>query len=236
MNVLIVHAHQEPKSFNGAMTDVAVKALTEAGHAVVVSDLYASGFVPVAGRHDFVAVHDPDYFKYQAEQRASWQDAGYDGFAGPVATEMRRVADCDLMIWQFPLWWFGLPAILKGWVDRVMAVGFSYGGGRWFETAPLVGRRAILSLTTGGRADRFGPDRLMGDLMAHLRPIHMGILNFCGFDVLEPFVAYAAASVDDAQRKHYLDDWARRLPGLFDETPLPFHRVSDFADPEHRDQ
>ena len=58
MNVLIVYAHEEPKSFNGAMRDTAVRVLQELGHTVEVSDLYAMQFNPVGGKHDFRALAD----------------------------------------------------------------------------------------------------------------------------------------------------------------------------------
>ncbi len=62
MHALIVYAHPEPTSFTAALKDTAVDALRGAGHTVDVSDLYAEGFNPVAGRHDFVAAFDPNRF------------------------------------------------------------------------------------------------------------------------------------------------------------------------------
>ena len=59
MNALVVYAHPEPTSFTGALKDVSVRALRGAGHAVELSDLHAEGFNPVAGRHDFTTVADP---------------------------------------------------------------------------------------------------------------------------------------------------------------------------------
>lgn len=62
MKVLVVHAHPEPPSFTAALKDREVDTLVRAGHDVVVSDLYAEGFAPVAGRHDFVTVADEQRF------------------------------------------------------------------------------------------------------------------------------------------------------------------------------
>ena len=64
MNALIVYAHEEPKSFNGALKDVAVRVLRDAGHTVEVSDLVAMNFNPVGGSHDFTKLSDPNFFKY----------------------------------------------------------------------------------------------------------------------------------------------------------------------------
>jgi NAD(P)H dehydrogenase (quinone) len=120
MNVLLVLAHPERRSFNGAMFDAAQAELQAAGHAVVTSDLYRMGFDPVSSRRNFVTVKDADYLKLQAEE--AWASE-VGGFAADVDAEIAKVESADLMIWQFPLWWFGMPAILKGWVDRVFAMG-----------------------------------------------------------------------------------------------------------------
>ncbi len=59
MNTLIVYAHEEPQSFNAALKDRAVTVLTDAGHTVEVSDLYAMNFDPVGGKRDFTELADP---------------------------------------------------------------------------------------------------------------------------------------------------------------------------------
>jgi NAD(P)H dehydrogenase (quinone) len=128
MRIFIVHAHPEPKSFNGAMTETAAVSLKTAGHEVIVSDLYAMRFNPVSDRQNFITIHNPDYFRQQTEEAHA---AMHDGFAPDVQQEMDKLFWCDALILQFPLWWFGLPAILKGWVDRVFASGGRiYGGGK----------------------------------------------------------------------------------------------------------
>ena len=218
MNVLIVHAHPEPRSFNGAMTQAAVAVLREAGHQVEVSDLYAMRFHAASDRSSFLAAKDPDYFKPQLEENFA-VEAG--GFAPDLEAEMRKLADCDLLIFQFPLWWFGLPAILKGWVDRVFAQGRFYGGGRVYETGVMRGRRAMLSFTTGGDADRYTEDGPHGDVMTLLRPIQRGMLYFIGFDVLQPQIGWQASRCTDAERAAMLNAWRVRLARIFKEPPLP---------------
>src|SRR5690349_21177414 len=129
MQVLIVHAHPEPQSFNAALTAAATEALRDAGHAVTVSDLYADGFDPVAGRHDFLETANSERFHYQTEQANA---AAHRSFAPDLAREQARVLAADLLILQFPLWWGAPPAILKGWLDRVLAYGIAYVDGRRF--------------------------------------------------------------------------------------------------------
>jgi len=231
MKVLLVHAHQEAKSFCSALQATAVEALRAAGHEIVVSDLYRDGFKPEADRRDFPQVADAEYFKYQNEERQAWEQARFDGFAADIAREQRRLQWCQVLILNFPLYWFSVPAILKGWIDRVLSVGFAYGGGKWFETAPLYGRRALLSFTCGDVSDYKEVDRLFGSLEACLQPLHRGMLMFCGFEVLEPNICWAPASVAPERRADYLAAWRRRLPGLMQEAPLPFVRAADFAKP-----
>ena len=146
-NVLIVHAHPEKTSFSAALAGSAGMALAADGHEVVLSDLYAEGFDPAAGRHDFLTVADPRRFHYQSEQARA---ASEGAFCDEIAREQARVAAADLLILAFPLWWGAPPAILKGWFERVLAYGFAYVDGARFDTGLFRGRRALLSVTTGG--------------------------------------------------------------------------------------
>ena len=147
MKAFIVLAHPEPKSFNAAMFRTAVDVLVRAGHEVKTSDLCAMQFDPVSGRHNFTTIKDPNYLKLQMEEMYASEAKG---FAGDIENEIRKIEWCELMIWQFPLWWFGLPGILKGWVDRVFAMGRTYGGRKMYGAGVFGGKRALLSLTTGG--------------------------------------------------------------------------------------
>ncbi len=216
MKVLIVFAHPERKSFNGAMIDAAVAALEAAGHTVVVSDLYRMGFDPVSSRTNFTSVKDPDYLKPQIEEMYA---AEVGGFSPEVEAEIEKVEACDLMIFQFPLWWFGLPAILKGWVDRVMAMGRTYGGGRFYATGPFKGKKALLSVTIGGPPENYLKGGFNGDITAILRPIHRGILQFLGFEVLAPELHHGPARATPEQRAAWLAAWQARLATIGAEGP-----------------
>ena len=221
MNVFLVLAHPERRSFNGAMFDTAVETLSAAGHAVVTSDLYGMGFDPVSSRRNFTSVKDADYLKLQNEEVYATETGG---FAQEIETEIAKVEAADLMIWQFPLWWFGLPAILKGWVDRVFAMGRTYGGGHIYETGRFSGKRALQSLTTGGPEAAYRPDGFNGDLDAILKPIQRGMLNFTGFSVLAPQVTYGPVRVSDTQRATWLAAWDRRLSTIESELPIDVGR------------
>nr|HET7859148.1 NAD(P)H-dependent oxidoreductase [Caldimonas sp.] len=218
MRVFIVHAHHEPESFNGALTREARAAVAATGDEVVVSDLYAMGFDPVSDRRNFTTVHEPRRLKQQDEEAHA---SAHGGYVAELQAEMDKLAWCDALVLQFPLWWLGLPAILKGWVDRVFAVGRAYGGGRYFSRGVFAGKRAMCSLTVGGPAEAYSPIGAYGPLGPILYPIHHGILGFAGFDVVEPFVVHAPARMSDAARAACLADYRRRIVGLASAPLLP---------------
>jgi NAD(P)H dehydrogenase (quinone) len=222
MKVLVVLAHPEPLSFNAALAAEAVTTLREAGHEVAFSDLCRKGFQPVSDRRNFRSLADPSYFKQQIEERHATE---LDAFAADIDAEWALLEGCDLLIWQFPLWWFGLPAILKGWVDKVFAFERVYGGNRGiYETGYFRGRRALLSLTTGGPPSAYATDGFNGDLDAVLRPIQRGMLRFVGFDVLSPNVVHQPARLDAALRIEALEAWRERLLAIESEAPIDVGR------------
>lgn len=225
MRHFIVHAHHEPASFNGALTRAATVALTAAGHEVVVSDLYAMGFDPVSDRHNFRTVKDPHVLKQQDEE--SWASA-HNGYAVDLQEEMDKLLWCDVLILQFPLWWLGLPAILKGWVDRVFAVGRAYGGGRYFSRGILAPRRAMCSVTVAGSADAYSGIGAYGPLDAILSPIQHGILGFVGFSVVAPYVVHAPARMAPEEREKCLRAYEGRLAGITAAPVLPLLDMAQY--------
>lgn len=208
MNILILYAHPEPTSFCGALKDAAVETLAAAGHGVTVSDLYGEGFDPVAGRHDFAGAADPVRFHYQNEQMHAAKTAT---FAPDIAREQARFAAADLVIVIFPLWWSGMPAIVKGWFDRVLAFGFAYVDGARFETGFFPQKSGIVCVTTGGTPQRFSPDGVYGPIESVLAPVNRSVFGYLGMKALDPFVAYAAPRVSEEERIAYLRDWRARL-------------------------
>ncbi len=103
MHILIVYAHHEPQSFNGALKDRAVSTLQQQGHQVKVSDLYAMNFQAIATHDDFLAQERSDFLKYQAEQIHA---TATRSFAEDIREEQAKLSWADLIIFQFPLWWF----------------------------------------------------------------------------------------------------------------------------------
>jgi NAD(P)H dehydrogenase (quinone) len=217
MHTLLVYAHPETTSFTGAMKDVAADTLRTAGHSVEVSDLYAEGFNPVAGRHDFLEVCDARRFHYQTEQDHAHRT---ESFAPDLVREQQRFLKAQLVIWLYPIWWGGVPAILKGWFDRVLAYGFAYSDGRRYDSGFFHDKRGMLCLSTGGTEARFSQTGVYGTIDQVLWPVQRLMVEYMGIEALPPFVAYGAPRVDQAAREAYLDAWRRRLLQVAESTKV----------------
>lgn len=227
LRVLIVSAHPEPHSFHSAMRSVAVAELQAQGCVVEVSDLYAMGFKASLDRADFPSSLDPDRLNVSLEQRHAWKQ---QALPPDIASELDRLLRSDLLLLMFPMWWFGLPAILKGWIDRVFVSGAVYGRTAVFEQGRLRGKRALVAVTTGAPPQAFGPDALNGDIGDILMPLHRGVLGFTGMTVLPPFVAHNVPYAGSLGRADILVRWRRYLGGLGDLVPLTMPRLADHPD------
>lgn len=223
---LIVWAHPEEQSFNGALVEAARRALEAQGHEVRVTDLYRSGFNAVASVIDFNARENPGRLVYDAEQAAA---AARGDLAPDIQAALDDVIWCDLLILQFPLWWFSVPAIMKGWIDRVMVKGIAYGGGRWYDRGGFAGRRALLSITTAAYPQMCGPEGINGSIDVILWPLHQGILRFVGFEALSPNIIWSATYVDDAERRTAMEHYVERLRRVATEIPEAAHGRSEFG-------
>lgn len=225
MNVLIVHAHPEPQSFTTSMMKTAVQDFTAAGHSVEVSDLYAMDWNPVASAADFGSRKNADYLVYALEQRFSYE-AGT--IAADIAAEIEKVKKADLIVFSFPLYWFSVPAILKGWIDRVLISGVCYGGLRFYDNGGLKGKKAMLAFTLGGREHMFGPGAIHGELDVMLRPVLRGTLAYVGLDVLPFFAAYHIPYLKPEAREKIMQDYRAHLASIPTLEPLRFPRMSEF--------
>ncbi|KAB0495017.1 NAD(P)H-dependent oxidoreductase [Pseudomonas vancouverensis] len=227
MKVLIVHAHPEPQSFTAALRDQAVATLQAQGHEVQVSDLYKMNWNPVASDVDFSSRENPDYLVYALEQRLGVKS---QSLAADIQGELDKLLWADLLILNFPVFWFSTPAMLKGWIDRVLVSGICYGGKRFYDQGGLAGKKALVTVTLGGREHMFGEGAIHGPLEDMLRPLLRGTLAYVGFDVLEPFVAWHVPYISDEARQQFLVDYGQRLQYLSDDQPLVFPKLSQFDD------
>lgn len=227
MNVLLVYAHPEPRSLNGSLRDFAVRHLEDAGHAVRVSDLYAMKWKAVLDADDSLDAPAGPRFDPSLDSGRAF-DTGRQ--SRDIALEQDKLRWADVLILQFPLWWFSMPAILKGWVERVYAYGFAYGVGEhsdrhWgdrYGQGTMAGKRVMLVVTAGGWESHYGPRGINGPIDDILFPINHGILYYPGFDVLPPFVVYRTGRVDEARFAVICRDLGRRLDDLRTTAPIPF--------------
>lgn len=212
MNVLIVYAHHEPTSFTAAMKNVAVQTMEAEGHAVTVSDLYGQGFSAVAQKWDFVTTSG-NHFNYMSEQKhaANLQMA----FSPDILGEIQKVQAADAVLIIAPLWWSSVPAILKGWFDRVLAMGVAWDTGKFYENGLMRGKQAMLVIAGGHPADYFkvsGRHQASPNQLLH--PINHGTLAFCGFNVHEPFMALNILGSSNEGREKALKDLEFRVKNM----------------------
>jgi NAD(P)H dehydrogenase (quinone) len=212
VNVLIVFAHPEPKSLNGAFKDVSVQTLKENGNQVKVSDLYGMGFKATLDREDFLNLENPDRFNPIAEQLHAAQT---DSFARDIKDEMKKLEWADLVIFQFPVWYGDMPAIMKGWLERVLASGFSSDmfQGKIYDKGLMNGKKAMLSFTTGGPEENYYREIPDKD-PANLLPVFTESLKFSGFEVLTPFVVFSAIMLSEKDAESYFEKYKKHLTQL----------------------
>ncbi|MFD6097799.1 NAD(P)H-dependent oxidoreductase [Nocardiopsis flavescens] len=226
---LWVHAHPRRGSLNDRLFRAGTEALSQE-YEVATSDLYAQGFDPVLGERDFgEPAGRPGNIAALAGQALAAGRAAPD-----VREEQAKLAAAELLVLQFPLWWYGPPAILKGWFDRVLTEGFAYGDldpelgvPRRYGDGGLVGRRALVVVTAGEDDRSIGSRGISGDIDSLLFPLTHGVLWYVGIDVLDLHVVHDAdglgAEGADRETGRLLD----RLKGIDAQTPQRFRRLSD---------
>ncbi|MBO9621555.1 MAG: NAD(P)H-dependent oxidoreductase [Sphingomonas sp.] len=227
MRVLIVYAHPEHRSLNGALKDVAVQTLEAQGHEVQVSDLYGQDWKSQVDRADFPALAPDARLVVGYASKLAFESGT---LTADVRAEIDKLLWADLLILQFPLWWYTMPAILKGWVDRVFAYGFAYGVGehsdkRWgdrFGEGTLAGKKAMLVVTAGGWEDHYSPTGVNGPIDDLLFPINHGILYYPGYEVLPPFVVYSTDRLKEGAFEPIAERLRARMATLGTTPPIPY--------------
>ncbi|MBD8045382.1 NAD(P)H-dependent oxidoreductase [Arthrobacter sp. Sa2BUA2] len=226
---LWVTAHPRAESLNGRLFREGVEALSTR-YGMATSDLYAQDFNPVLG--------DSDLGELAGVPGNLAQQAGESYAAGQlppeVQAEQAKLAAAELLILQFPLWWYGPPAILKGWFDRVLTDRFAYGDldpeldiPRRYGDGGLAGRRALIIVTAGEDERSIGPRGISGDLDTLLFPITHGVLWYTGIETLALHVVYDADTLDPARAEQEIKRLRERLDTLESETPRRFRSLRD---------
>lgn len=231
-HVLVVYAHPEPRSLNGALKDVAVGGLRALGHDVQVSDLYAMTWKSTLDAADFQDVEGGDRLHITAASRRAFEGGSQ---SADVVAEQRKLLWADAVVFQFPLWWSAPPAILKGWIDRVFGNGFGYGIGsydgpqraRRYGDGTLAGKRALVSVTGGGHARHYSKRGIKGGIAPDvLWPFMHGLLWYTGMDVLQPVTLFSAERVSEAEFATHAEMLRRRLTTLMTSPRIPYRAGS----------
>jgi NAD(P)H dehydrogenase (quinone) len=236
MKVFIVFAHPERASLSGSLLDTTISQLQSDGHQVGVSDLYAMNWKSQIDADDFglpLQENNNNLSTTTAPLRAA-KSSGVAFAAGTltadVKVEQEKLLRADLVILSFPLWWFSMPAIMKGWVDRVFACGFAYGVGEFdaqhfgdrYGEGVMAGKKAMLLVTAGGWEDHYTARGINGPMEDILFPINHGVLFYPGFTVLKPFVEYRVDRTGKEEFREMEGRLRKRLGGIEHEEPIPY--------------
>ncbi len=180
MRILSVLAHPSPRCFNRVLARQLAEVAGEKGHDCDAIDLYAEAFNPVLSEEDF--------------------DAFNRGKTPPdIRRQQERIRAADIVAFFHPVWWFGMPAILKGWVDRVFSYGFAYGHDSRGVKPLLRGKKAILVNTAGG-AERQSYGET-GFQEAMTKVIDQGIYEFAGFEIILRRIFFEVQAAPDERKR-----------------------------------
>lgn len=193
MNHLVIFAHPNPASFNHAILEAYVHELADAGHEVRIRDLYAIRFNPVIVQADYDLINrgTPPV---------------------DIAQEQDHIRWADVTTFIFPVFWAGMPAILKGYVDKVFALGFAYVFEGDRPKGILKGRRAVIINTTGGALNYYRKSNMLDSIR---QTIDGAVFRFCGFQIIEHTFFVGVPMSTPAERTRMIDEvrtLARALP------------------------
>lgn len=231
MKVLIVAAPPTARSLTAALAATALDAAREAGHEATLVDLRALGWG---------ASVEPSDYGLDEHAGTVGDDAAAALERGRLAPEVREQQElllaADALVLMFPLWWSGMPARLKGWVDRVFTQGFAYaladadGNPRKYGDGALAGRRGLVIVSTGDRPTSYRDRGVNAGLEDVLFPVTHGLLWYTGIAPLPlcelPGVDSPAWMGDDAAHRLVRE----RIAGLEHDAPIPYRRLLDDYD------
>ncbi len=182
MNVLVVYAHPNPESFNHAILKRFTDGLRSKNHTVEILDLYAEGFDPLLSAADLTSL--------QAGKTPA-----------DIQSQQAKVAWAEGLVFIFPIWWSSMPALLKGWIDRVFSLGFAYAFAEDGPKGLLKQQKALLITTSGGDQAFFDHS---GIQKAIQMTIDLGIFGFTGIPKIQHEFFYNVVQIDPAARESYL--------------------------------
>lgn len=211
MNILYVYAHPNPASFNSMLKQRASDLFTRLSVNSQFTDLYADKFKAIADWDDFHVDKTEMNSQYFLAQQEAYHN---HKLSVDITQELNKIKQADHIILQFPLWWFSTPAILKGWLDRVLVKGFAYDAGKVFNDGLLKGKTVSFVVTTQSPESAYQKTGAhQATIETFLHHIHH-TFRFVGIKTLAPFVIYAAFNLDAAQEAKIVKDYLAYLENL----------------------
>lgn len=195
---LVVVAHHRSDSLTAAVAERAAARLVVAGYHVDLLDLHAESFDPRNSVAD-----EPDY----GDRDKTYSDE--------VHEHIRRVHAAEVIVAVFPVWWFGLPALLKGWFDRVWNYGLAYGRSR----SRMAGKRMLWLGLAGITAHDPNADLVLGLLDG---PLRRGISEYCDIPDTQVAVLFDSEGENlsgEARERHYRDFFAKAEEAVDELSP-----------------
>jgi NAD(P)H dehydrogenase (quinone) len=181
----------------------------------VISDLYGSGFHAVAEKWDF-KTSGGAHQNYMFEQKRT-ATQGEGAFAEDIKEQIIKLRAADIVIFEFPLWWGSTPAIMKGWFDKVFALGVTWDGDHRYDTGLLRGKQALVVTSTGDAANYYSAEGMhKATVEQHLYPLLHSTLAHAGMDVLKPYVATGLTTASAEEREQYLENLQQYLQQTVD--------------------
>ena len=234
MTVLVVTAHPDKNSFTHTWAKESVTAAKNLGHEVLLSDIYTMQFDPIERAEHYESTLPNNKFDVlKTQEFHSYENS----LPSEVLTEIDKLMVSELIIFHFPIWWFGPPAALKGWMERVFANGATHDSKNRFDQGKLKGKRAQFFVTTGASEQETSFNGKEGDIQMLLWPISY-TLRYLGIDVLPYKIINSMhgyhADIRQKQLEKKLEDELKNHPmnitKCFNVEPLAFNEDADFTD------
>lgn len=235
---LIVLAHPGAKSFAKAWAQKTAEISQELGQEVIWSDLGEMGFDPIE-KSTHYSGHDNEHSKQDQFDVLKAQESASETGNLPrdVAIEIDKIKQADRIIFHFPIWWFSPPAVLKGWLDRVLAHGALHSVDQRFDNGMCRGKKALFCVTTGSKAEESAHNGKEGDVEMLLWPMAY-TLRYLGLTVLKPKVihgvhSYHEGAEEQALRERLgaeLDSHAQTIADFDARAEIPFNRDNEFSE------